>query len=128
MDLVRQTQKKYCSRAMAFAVVIAFVLILAGQKPVAKGLVLGALFSIINFILIGETLSLTLGRSKFKTVYFSFILIVFRFALLAVPLVVAVKFEQFNLVAAVVGIFMVHLMILAEPFSKRLAYLRGKQI
>jgi hypothetical protein len=33
---------------------------------------------------------------------------------LAIPLIAALKFEQFNLVAAILGIFMIQFVILAE--------------
>ena len=79
-----------------------------------KGLILGTVFSVINFILIGQTLPLRLGKSKRKTFLLSLGSIIFRYVLLAIPIVVAVKFEQFNLVAAIVGIFMIQVVILAD--------------
>jgi len=63
MASIRETQKKYCSRALAAAIVIGLCLILLGMKPIAKGLILGSVFSIVNFILIGETLPMRMGRS-----------------------------------------------------------------
>ena len=114
MESVSQTQKKYGSRAMVVAIVIAFMLILIDLKPVAKGLVLGTIFSVINFVLIGQTLPMRLSKSKRGAFLISLTSIVFRYAILAIPLVVAVKFEQFELPAAILGIFMVQLTILAE--------------
>jgi hypothetical protein len=55
-----------------------------------------------------------LGRSKAKTFSISMGSIIFRYLLLAVPLIIAVKYAQFNLVAAILGIFMIQLIILAE--------------
>ena len=114
MESVSQTQKKYGSRAMIVAIVIAFMLILIDLKPVAKGLVLGTIFSVINFVLIGQTLPMRLSKSKRGAFLISLTSIVFRYAILAIPLVVAVKFVQFELAAAILGIFMVQLIILAE--------------
>ncbi len=114
MESVSQTQKKYGSRAMIVAIVIAFMLILIDLKPVGKGLVLGTIFSVINFVLIGQTLPMRLSKSKRGAFLISLTSIVFRYAILAIPLVVAVKFEQFELPAAILGIFMVQLTILAE--------------
>ena len=48
MEPVRETQKKYCSRAMAAAILSAFVLILAGQKGLGKGLVLGRRIGLVT--------------------------------------------------------------------------------
>ena len=103
---------------MLVAIVAAFVLILAGLKPVGKGLVLGTIFSVINFVLIGQTLPLRLSQSKRKTFLLSIGSLFFRYAILAVPLVLAVKFEQFDLPAAIFGIFMIQLVILADYLLK----------
>jgi len=114
MESINQTQKKYGSRAMIFAIIAAFMLIIAGLKPVGKGLMLGTVFSVINFVLIGQTLPLRLSQTKRKTFYLSLGSLFFRYALLAVPLILAVKFEQFDLPAAIFGIFMIQLVILAD--------------
>jgi hypothetical protein len=114
MEPVKQAQKKYGSRAMVVAIAAGFIFILAGYKPVGKGLVLGTIFSVINFVLIGQTLPLRLSQSKRKTFVLSLGSIVFRFALLALPLILAVAYQQFNLPATIGGIFMIQLVILAD--------------
>jgi len=118
MESASQTQKKYGSRAMVVAIIAAFVLILVGLKPVGKGLVLGTIFSVINFVLMGQTLPLRLSQTKRKTFFLSLGSIFFRYALLAVPLILAIKFEQFDLPAAIFGIFMIQLVILADYLLK----------
>ena len=127
MESVKQTQKKYCSRAIWMAIIIGICFFLAGLKPVGKGLVLGAIFSIANFILIGQTLPLRLGRSKRKTFFLSLGSIFFRYALMAIPIVVAVKFDQFDLVAAIVGLFMIQYVILTDHFFKLIISFRNKE-
>ena len=114
MEPVKQTQKRYGSRAMVVAIVAGFIFIMAGHKPIGKGLVLGAVFSVINFILIGQSLPMRLSHSKRKTVVLSLGSIVFRFALLALPLILAIKYRQFNLPATIGGIFMIQVVILAD--------------
>ncbi len=114
MEPVKQAQKRYGSHAMVVAIVAGFIFILAGHKPVGKGLVLGTIFSVINFILIGHSLSSRLSQSKRKAVVLSLGSIIFRYALLALPLVLAVKYKQFNLPATIGGIFMIQLVILAD--------------
>jgi hypothetical protein len=126
MEPVKQTQKKYGSRAVWIAIIIGLCFFLAGQKPVGKGLILGAIFSVANFILIGQTLPLRIGRSKRKTFFISLGSIFFRYALMALPILVAVKFEQFNLVAAIVGLFMIQFVILADHFLKLIISIRNK--
>jgi asparagine N-glycosylation enzyme membrane subunit Stt3 len=118
MEPVRQAQKKYAYQAMMAAIIIGLVFIIAGQKPMGKGLILGTIFSVINFILIGETLPLRLGKSRAKTFFFSLSSMLFRYVLLAIPLMVAIKFEQFNLFAAIFGIFMIQALILGDHLLK----------
>ena len=127
MESVKQTQKKYGSRAMWTAIIIGICFFLAGQKPVGKGLILGTIFSIANFILIGQTLPLRLGRSKRKTFFLSLGSIFFRYALMAIPIVVAVKFDQFDLVAAIIGLFMIQYAILADHFLRLIISIRNKE-
>jgi hypothetical protein len=126
MEPVKQTQKKYGSRAVWIAIIIGLCFFLAGQKPVGKGLILGAIFSVANFILIGQTLPLRIGRSKRKTFFLSLGSIFFRYALMALPILAAVKFEQFNLVAAIVGLFMIQFVILADHLVKLISSIRNK--
>ncbi len=126
MEAVKQTQKKYGSRAVWIAIIIGLCFFLAGQKSVGKGLILGTIFSVANFILIGKTLPLRIGKSKRKTFFLSLGSIFFRYALMALPILVAVKFEQFNLVAAIVGLFMIQFVILADHLVKLISSIRNK--
>lgn len=114
MDPVRQTQKKYCSNAMFLAILISLGFILAGYKAIGKGLVLGAIFSVINFILMGETISAKLGKSSKKTFFVALGSIFFRYLLLAAPLIIALKIEQINFFSVIAGIFSVQLVILLD--------------
>ncbi len=118
MESVRQTQKKYGARAIWIAIAFGFILFLAGYKPIGKGLVLGTIFSVINFVLIGQALPLRIGHSKGKTFFISLGSIFCRYLLMAVPLVVAVKFEQIDLVGVIIGLFMIQLVILADHVLK----------
>jgi len=118
MESVKQTQKKYGSRAIWIAIVVGFCFFLAGYKPVGKGLVLGTIFSVINFVLIGQALPLRIGKSKGKVFFLSLGSIFCRYILMAVPIIVAVKFEQFDLVGAILGLFMIQFVILADHIFK----------
>jgi len=117
MEAIRQTQKRYCSSALSFAVIAGFVFYLAGMVPVCKGLVLGTLFSILNFILMGETLPMRMDRTKGRTFFIALGSIFFRYILLAIPIYIAIKNKQFDFFAVIVGIFMVQIMLLADHFS-----------
>jgi hypothetical protein len=128
MEAVKQVQKKYSTWALTLSIIVGLVFILMGHKPVGKGLILGAIFSVLNFILMGKTIALKLGLSKGKTFSVSIGSIIFRYLLLALPLIAALKFKQFDLVAAIVGIFMIQLVILAEHVLALIPIIRGKQI
>ena len=128
MESIRQTQKKYCSRAITAAIFAGLLFILAGQEPIGKGLILGTIFSIINFIIMGEMLPLKIGKSKNKTYFLSLVSIFSRYIFLAIPLLIAVKFDQYNLIAVVFGIFMVQFFILAEQIYINFSSNRRKQV
>ena len=112
---------------MWMAIIVGLCFFWAGQKSVGKGLVLSAIFSIVNFILIGQTLPLRLAGTKRKTFFLSLGSIFFRYALMAIPLVVAVKFDQFDLVAVIVGLFMIQYIILADYFFKLIISFRNNE-
>ena len=114
MEAIRDTQKKIGSRALVTAVVIGLLLVLLGQKTLAKGLVLGTLFSVFNFVLMGQVLPLLLAPSRRRPVLISFGSILFRYILLAIPLLIAVKLADFDFIATVLGIFMVQVVIMGE--------------
>lgn len=128
MESVKETQKKYCSLAVVAAILIGLVMILAGQTPIGKGLILGTLFSVINFVLMGETLPVKMGKSRQKAFFFSLGSILFRYLLMAIPLFLAIKMDQYNLVASICGLFMVQLMILADHFIVSIFSSDKKQI
>ena len=124
MDEVRQAQKDYCSQAMLLAIGAALVFLLIGAKPISKGLILGTLFSILNFILIGYGLPFQLNKGRYKTFLACMGSIWLRYALLAVPLVLAAKLEMFNFFAAAVGILMVQLVILGHHLGRMVLSMR----
>lgn len=126
MESIRSTQKKYGSRALAIAVIVGFGTVLIGQNSLGKGLILGTLFSVVNFILMGETLPLKLGRSSRSTFFISLFSMLLRYLLLAVPLIVAVKYEQFNILSAIIGIFMVQVVIVADHLGIQIPVTRKK--
>lgn len=124
MEAIRQTQKKYCYKAMVTAIALGGLLILIGQQPVGKGFILGTIFSVINFILIGETLPFRLNKTRGKTFLVALGSILFRFGVMAVPLILAAKFDQFNLFAVIFGIFVVQMVIIADQFLSRMGSTR----
>ena len=99
------------------AIFTGFAAILIGHKAVGKGIVLGALFSVINFVLMARSLPSQLEKTRRQAFFRSMSSIFFRYCLLAIPVVVAVKYERINLIATVVGIFLVQLVIVVDQIK-----------
>lgn len=97
---------------MFVAIVVAMALIVIGEKAAGKGLVLGALFSVINFVLMGQTIPQALGRGKRASILISLASLVLRYAILAIPLIAAIKFDQVSLITVIIGLFAIQLVIL----------------
>ena len=111
---VKKVQKLYCNRAMFYAIGGFFILFFLGYKDIGKGLVLGALFSVFNFVLMGILLSRQIdgAQNKWRARSTAFVSIFLRLAILAIPLVISYKKEAFNIIGAVAGIFMIQFVIL----------------
>jgi hypothetical protein len=124
MNEVRQAQKEYCSQAMMLAIGAALIFLFAGAKPISKGLILGTLFSIFNFILIAQSLPSRLDKGRGSTLFVCLGSVWLRYAILAVPLIVAEKFEGFNFFAAVAGVLMVQVVILGRQLVGKVLAMR----
>lgn len=111
---VKKAQKLYCSSAMYYAIGAFFILFFLGHKDIGKGLVLGTLFSVFNFVLMGILLSRQINgaQNKWRARSRAFLSIFLRLAILAIPLVISSKSESINFYGAVAGIFMIQFSIL----------------
>jgi hypothetical protein len=96
------------------AIVIGILFVLLGHKAQAKGLILGSIFSVLNFVVMGEILPLIVGPSRKRSSFLSLGSIVVRHGLLAVPLIMALKLEWLDFAATVCGLFMVQAMIMGD--------------
>jgi hypothetical protein len=121
---LNQIQKEYCSQAMMLAIGAAMIFLVAGAKPISKGLILGTLFSILNFVLIAQSLPSRLDKGRGKTFMICLSSVWLRYAVLAVPLIVAAKFESFNFFAAAAGVLMVQLVILGRQLAGKVFPMR----
>ena len=122
MEEIRKVQKKYCSIAITIAIFTGIAFILLDMKPIGKGLILGTIFSILNFILKGESIAMKIGQSKKKTMALSFLSIFFRYGLMAIPVVAAIKLEKYHIAATIFGLFMVQLVILTDGIIRLIYY------
>lgn len=114
MERIKDIQKKYCSRALMIAIAGAVVFILFGEKAIGKGLVLGTLFSIINFLIMAQTIPMRLAnaQSKGRANALAFLSIFLRFPILAIPLVISLKMDAVDFIGVAIGLFMIQLTIL----------------
>lgn len=99
---------------MSSTLVLAIVLLIFQEKTIAKGLVLGACFSVLNFFILGRFIPLTLGRSRAKARFISLTSILSRYVLLAIPMILAAKLSSLDFTATVVGIFAVQIVTLFD--------------
>jgi len=111
-------------RSFRAAVGLSLGLYLLGYSEVGKGLVLGAVFSVLNFALMAQCLPLQvgLGAHRRKATFVALASVLLRFVLMAVPLGIGLRSDRFSFWAVVVGLFSIPLGIVAERvvFRKRL--------
>ena len=119
---VRDMQKSYGSKAMVLAIGISLLFLILGQKSVCRGLVLGALFSTINFVLMASSFHLKIRPDRKKASLSALYNILLRYVFMAIPLFIAIKYPRFDLVATIVGLFMVQLIILTEHIYRNFQF------
>lgn len=117
---LRDIQKRYGTNAMALAICISLVFLIFGHKAVCRGMVMGALFSIINFVLMAQTVHSKVGRDRTGATLSALGNIIFRYLLMAIPLFVAIKLPRFDLLATIAGLFAVQVVILVDHVSRKL--------
>ena len=111
---IYKVQKRYASMALIAAVIGGGGLMVAGLVPLGKGLLAGTIFSVLNFWLMARALPYRLGHGRAKTFFLSITSIYGRYALMAVPLILAVKLPHLSVSTVAIGLFAVPLMILGE--------------
>lgn len=85
-----------------------------GFAPLGKGLLAGTLFSALNFWLMAKALPSRLGHGRGKTFFLSITSIYGRYALMALPLILAVKLPYLAVSTVAIGLFAVPLVIVGE--------------
>ncbi|WP_028325556.1 ATP synthase subunit I [Desulfatirhabdium butyrativorans] len=116
---IRELQKQYGSRAMILAIAAGLVLILAGRGAWGRGLILGTLFSVINFVLMAQALPKTIAATRKRSTLLSFGSVGLRYLILAVPILIAFKSSRFEIFGVCIGLFMVQIVMLGERLYQR---------
>jgi hypothetical protein len=124
MATIDALQQRYGRRALAAATILGLSAYLAGWPAVSRGLLLGSLFSVLNFVLLAKALVRQMSGEPRGGRLAHRITQVGRYLLWAVPVVLAVKFPAVDLAATVAGLFMVPASLLLDAF---VLHLRGRK-
>lgn len=125
MEEVKSLQKKYCSQTMMISICVALFFILLGHKPIAKGFLLASIFSVINFVVMAQLSPKQLNKTRLKANSVAILSIILRYAIMAIPLIIAVKMSSLDFIAAAAGLFAVQfVIILDQVILKRFTLMR----
>ncbi len=123
---VNEMQKWYGSKAMALAICISLIFLVLGHKSICRGLVLGAIFSTINFVLLAYSFHSKIIPDRKKASLAALYNIFTRYLFMAIPLYIAIKSVRFDLVATVAGLFMVQAVIFIHHLYRSVQFSRRK--
>ena len=119
---ILETPKRYGMQAMTLAIGASFVFLMFGQKAICRGLVMGALFSTINFVLMAHTLQSKIREERTRAALSALGNILFRYLFMAIPLYFAITLPRFDLAATIVGLFMVQAVILGDHIVRNFRF------
>ncbi|MCF8034268.1 MAG: ATP synthase subunit I [Desulfarculaceae bacterium] len=109
--------KQVITRALLFAVAAALILTLTGQSDWARGVALGAIASVANFLVMAWLLPRALDPARRRGQAFTVVSVVLRFALMAAALAVALSMPaRVAPLAVAAGLFMVQFTLLSDRF------------
>ena len=123
---ILDTPKRYGTQAMTLAIIASMIFLILGQKAICRGLILGALFSVINFVLMAHGLVSKIREERTRAAMAALGNIFFRFLFMAIPLYFAITLPRFDLVATIIGLFMVQSVILIDHISRNFLVYRRK--
>ncbi len=107
-DYVR-FQNRIIKQTLWLTILISLSALVLGYRTVTKGIILGGLFSVLDFKLMARSLPGTLQSSSRARLTVNRL---GRLLIMAVPLVVAYKFPAYiNFIAAAIGLFLVKITI-----------------
>ncbi len=111
---VGRVERRICSHAITVSLMLASIFILLNANAVAKGLLLGTLFSIANFLLLSMSIPMTLGKARVRAGLIALGSLLLRYGLLSIPMIVGLKYAAFSFVAVVAGIFSIQIITMFE--------------
>jgi len=114
MEAIKPFQRRYCGGALTAAILIGIGVYMAGWPTATRGILLGSLFSCLNFVLLGQSLTRKMTGNHRQGTLLALAAQLGRYLLWAVPVVVAVKWPAVDLPSTVAGIFMVPVCIILD--------------
>ncbi len=101
-------------------------MLIIDQPAIGKGIILGTLFSILNFVLMAQAVPAAVMNSKKAAILRRLQSIGFRYALMGGALYIGLKFDNFNFFAVAGGLYAVQAMILVDhlvvaPIANRIS-------
>lgn len=124
MESIRNLQRRYCGGALTIAVILSMGFFLAGWPAVTRGLIVGSLFSALNFTLLGKTMTRKLTDQRRGGTRLTVFAQLGRYLLWAVPVIIAVKLPPVDLPATIAGLFMVPICIVTDSVF---CFVRGRK-
>ncbi len=115
---VRQLTRRYCKGALIIGAATGVAAFAAGYPAVGRGGVLGTVFSMLNFILMGATLPWKIAVDRRRALAGSLVSLTGRCAVMAVALVIAARSDRFELWSTAAGLFAVPLCILGDHLGQ----------
>ena len=102
-------QNSIIKQTLWLTIVVSLVALVLGHKSVTKGIILGGLFSVLDFKLLARSLPRSIHSTSRAKLTANRLL---RLLIMAIPLVLAFKFPTYiNFIAAAVGLFLVKITI-----------------
>jgi len=109
-DTYQSLQNAIVKETLWLSIAIALLALAFGYKPLTKGIILGTLFSVLDFKLMARSLRKRIqspSRLKFTGNLLG------RLLIMAIPLIIALKFPYLiNVIAVIVGLLLVKITIL----------------
>ncbi len=112
-------QNSIIRQTLWLTIFISLIALVLGRRSVTKGIILGGLFSVIDFKLMARSLPRSIQSSSGVKLAINRL---GRLLIMAIPLVLAFKFPEYlNFIAAAVGLFLVKVTI----FLRYVVFRRG---
>ncbi|MTI46869.1 MAG: ATP synthase subunit I [Firmicutes bacterium] len=118
MSLIENTQKKIFKRVIILALLVIGILFLTlpNPKKYVYGIIFGATINLLNFRLMSITLSKSVNMPQHKIMPYVMANYFSRYIIYGVVLAVAAMADYISLLTAILGIFMVKIIIISDTF------------